>query len=118
MNQADRMMETVENIIASHFGCKAEEIGRIENVTNNSVYPFTVAGEQYFLKLYRSKDWPEEGKIPFVYRSLSQKGIPHAELIAYCRENAASSNGYLIEHEIPGTAADKMQLDREQPWIL
>ena len=31
------------------------------------MYPFTVAGEQYFLKLYRSKDWPEEGKIPFVY---------------------------------------------------
>ena len=61
MNQADRMMETVENIIVSHFGCKAEEIGRIENVTNNSVYPFTVAGEQeyelfrnIFLKHYRT----------------------------------------------------------------
>ena len=27
-------------------------------------------------------------------------------------------NGYLIEHGIPGVAADKMQLDREQPWIL
>ena len=118
MGQADTRMETVENIIKSHFGCCPDEIRKIENETNNSVYPFTVAGEQYFLKLYRSKDWPEEGKIPFVYRSLSQKGISHAELIAYCRENAASSNGYLIEHGIPGTAADKMQLDREQEIML
>ena len=74
MGQADTRMETVENIIKSHFGCCPDGIRKIENETNNSVYPFTVAGEQCFLKLYRSKDWPEEGKIPFVYRSLSQKG--------------------------------------------
>ncbi|MBO4290856.1 MAG: hypothetical protein J5898_02995 [Lachnospiraceae bacterium] len=58
--------------------------------------------------------WPEEGKIPFVYRSLSQKSIPHAELIAYSREDAAYPNGYLIERGLPGTAADQMRLDREQ----
>ena len=47
-------METVENIIKSHFGCWPDGIRKIENETNNSVYPFTVAGEQCFLKLYRS----------------------------------------------------------------
>ena len=55
--------ETIEHIIEHQFGCRADEIGAIENVTNNYVYPFTVAGKQYFLKLYRSKEWPEEGKM-------------------------------------------------------
>ena len=44
--------ETIEHIIERQFGCSADEIGAIENVTNNYVYPFTAAGKQYFLKLW------------------------------------------------------------------
>lgn len=106
--------ETIEHIIGSHFGCNADEIGEIEKVTNNYVYPFAAAGQQYFLKLYRSKDWPEEGKIPFVYRCLLQKKIPHAELVAYRRDDETYPNGYLIERKIQGTSAGKIQLDRDQ----
>ncbi len=106
--------ETIEHIIERQFGCSADEIGAIENVTNNYVYPVTAAGKQYFLKLYRSKDWPEEGKIPFVYRCLSQNKIPHAELVAYRRDDETYPNGYLIERKIQGTAAGKIQLDTEQ----
>ena len=81
------MVETVENIIKHCFGCKSDEISKVENITNNYVYHITVGGNSFFLKLYRNNDWPEEGKIPFVYRSLAQKNIPCAELIAYEKDN-------------------------------
>lgn len=106
--------ETVDQIIRSSFGRGADEVGKIEHVTNNMVYPFTIAGNDYFLKLFRSKNWPEDGKIQFVYRSLSEKNIPCAELIAYSRDDKVYPNGYLIERKIQGTAADKVPLDREQ----
>ena len=114
MVKADAMMETVGHIIRNHFGCSADEIRKTENATNNFVYSFTAAGARCYLKLYRNKNWPEEGKIPFVYRSLLQKGIPCAELVAYDRDDETYPNGYLIEREIQGTAADKAQLEREQ----
>ena len=108
------MMETVELIIKDHFGRNADGIEKNGNVTNNSVYFFTVAGDCFFLKLYRSKDWPEEGKVPFVYQSLLRNRIPCAELIAYSRDDEKYPNGYLIERRIQGKAADQIRLDREQ----
>ena len=114
MVKADAMMDTVENIVKKHFGCSADEIRKIENATNNFVYSFTAAGESFFLKLYRNKDWPETGKIPFVYQNLLQKSIPCAQQVAYNRDNEVYPNGYLIEREIQGTAADKIQLSWEE----
>lgn len=110
----DMMLESVDQIIRSNFGCPAEEIRKFENVTNNFVYSFTVSGKRYILKLYRSADWPENGKLRFVNRVLKQNNIPCAELIAYSRDDRISTNGYLIEREVRGTSADKTPLDREQ----
>ena len=112
------MTETAKHIIQSHFGCGVERIERIRSAVNNYVYSFTVTGNDYFLKLYRSKDWPEEGKVPFVYRCLSQSSIPCAALVAYSRDDGIYPNGYLIERRVPGTAADKTQLSREQETLL
>ena len=118
MDKTDAMMDIVKHIINQHFGCDAYEIGKIRNITNNSVYFFKVAGDGFFLKLYKSKEWPEEGKVPFVYQMLSQNNIPCAELIAYSRGDGTYPNGYLIERQIKGKAADKIQLETEQETRL
>ena len=112
------MTETAKRIIQSHFGCSADQIEKIQSAVNNFVYSFTVAGNDYFLKLYRSKDWPEAGKVPFVYQCLSQNSIPCAGLVIYSREDELYPNGYLIERRVPGTAADKTQLSREHETRL
>lgn len=108
------MTETAERIIQKHFGCGADKIEKTQSAVNNYVYSFTVAGNDYYLKMYRSMDWPEEGKIPFVYRCLSLNNISCAGLVAYNRDNEIYPNGYLIEYRVPGTAADKTLLDIEQ----
>ena len=50
------MTETAERIIQNHFGCNADKIEIIQSAVNNFVYTFRVAGNDYFLKMYRSKD--------------------------------------------------------------
>lgn len=112
--ETDTRLETVKRIIKSNFGCCAEEIRKFENVTNNFVYSFTVSDQRYILKLYRSTDWPEDGKVRFVNRLLIRNNIPCAELIAYNRNDQIYPNGYLIEREASGTAADKTSFDRER----
>ncbi len=87
VDKEDAMLETVERIIKRCLGGNADGIRKSEKITNNFVYSFAVADDHYFLKLYRSKEWPEAGKIPFVYQSLARKNIPCAELIAYERDD-------------------------------
>jgi len=112
--ETDTILETVNQIIKSNFGCCAEKIRKFENVTNNFVYSFTVLDRHYILKLYRSTDWPENGKVQFVNQLLIQNNIPCAELIAYSRNDQLYPNGYLIEREVQGIAADKILFDREE----
>ncbi|MDE6595180.1 MAG: aminoglycoside phosphotransferase family protein [Oscillospiraceae bacterium] len=115
--ETDTMLETVSQIIRSNFGsCPdfAEGIRKFEDVTNNFVYSFTVSDKHYILKLFRSTDWPEDGKVRFVNQILIQNNIPCAELIAYSRNDRIYPNGYLIEREIQGTAADKALFEKEQ----
>ncbi len=114
MDTPERTAETADRIIRHHFGCGADEIREVGHRTNNLVCSFTAAGGRYFLKLFRSRDWPEDGKIPFVYQCLARHGIPHAELIAYSRDDAIRPGGYLIERRVEGTSADRVQMDREQ----
>lgn len=116
--ETDTMLETVNQIIKSNFGCSVKEIRKFENVINNFVYSFTVLDKDYILKLYRSTDWPENGKVQFVNQLLIQNNIPCAKLITYSRTDPIYPNGYLIERKLQGIAADKILFDREQEMEL
>ncbi|MBQ8555528.1 MAG: aminoglycoside phosphotransferase family protein [Clostridia bacterium] len=93
---------------------KPERLVRLEGVTNNGVYAFSVGGEGYIFKAYRSPDWPEDGKLPFVNRVLRERRIPCAELIAFRRYDDALGCGWLIERQVPGLAADRAAMDERE----
>lgn len=116
--ETNTMLETVNQIIKRNFGCCAEEVRKLENVINNFVYSFTVLDKHYIIKLYRSTDWPENGKIQFVNQLLIQNNIPCAKLLTYKRNDPIYPNGYLIEQEVQGIAADKTAFDQEQEIAL
>lgn len=84
---------------------------RFENVPNNSVYRIDTELQSYIFKIYKSR-WPEDGKLLFVDKKLSEHGIPHAKIFAYHRENTDFSNGYLIEECLPGITADRLALSK------
>ncbi|MBD5139016.1 MAG: aminoglycoside phosphotransferase family protein [Ruminococcus sp.] len=116
--ETDTMLEAVDQIIKINFGCRAEEIRKFENAANNFVYSFAVSDKHYILKLFRSTDWPENGKVRFVNQLLIRNNIPCAELIAYSRNDQIYPNGYLIEREVQGVSADKILFDRERETEL
>ena len=51
--ETDTMLETVNQIIKSNFGCSVKEIRKFENVINNFVYSFTVLDKDYILHCQR-----------------------------------------------------------------
>lgn len=110
--------DCVKQIIKKYFSAEIKNIIKVENVTNNTVYSFEAAERQYIVKLYKSRYWPEDGKIPFVYRSLSENKIQCPELIAFNRSDNRFPDGYLIESKIQGITADRLALDTEQEAAL
>lgn len=108
----------IQRIVQKYLGCRAGTIQKIEKAANNTVYSVEVSGEKYIFKLYRGKDWPENGKIPFVYRMLVKYKVPCAELIEFSRDDEKYPAGYLIEREVQGTAADTVSFDRKQETVF
>lgn len=108
------MRDEIVGIVKDVLGYPVESIRRINRATNNTVYSVEAGGQRYILKFYRSKDWPEDLKIPFVYRRLSENGIPCPRLAAFERNDERFPNGYLIESEVQGSSADIISLDPEQ----
>lgn len=103
------MVNTIDKIISEIFNCNATEIKQFENVVNNSVYSFKCNDKPYIFKFFRNEYWPEDGKLQFVNQLLLENDIPCAELITFTRDNPEFPNGYLIEQELNGITADKLQ---------
>lgn len=88
------------------------EIHQFENVSSNSVYKITAGQRPYIFKIYKQRDWPEDGKLAFIQRKLIEHEIACAKLIAFDRDDAAFPAGCLIEECLPGQTADRMAFDR------
>ncbi len=84
-----------------------------ENITNNYVYKLTTAKKQYIFKIYK-QGWPEDGKLLFVNKVLSENNIPCARIVYYCHTDHELSNGFLIEEFLTGIIADKAVLSMKQ----
>ena len=103
------MVNAIEKIVGEIFDCNATEIRQFENVANHSVYSFKCNDKPYVFKFFRNEYWPEDGKLQFVNQLLLKNSIPCAELLFFTRDNPEFPNGYLIEHELNGITADKLQ---------
>jgi Ser/Thr protein kinase RdoA (MazF antagonist) len=89
-------------------------IYKFDNVPNNQVYKIETETQNYIFKIYAKRDWPEDGKIPFVVQKLDEYKIPHAKLYTFERNDENFPDGYLIEECLPGITADRLALSEDE----
>jgi thiamine kinase-like enzyme len=114
MYDADKIKITFEK----HMEQSVHSIHQFENVPNNHVFKIETESQSYIFKVYAKCDWPENGKLPFVSRKLSEHKITHAKLFVFNRDDVNFPNGYLIEECLPGTTADRLTLSKEETLKL
>ena len=107
------MINDAKRLAAQHFGCDSDDMRAVAHVTNNSVFTFSSGGKPYIFKFYKSKWWPENGKLPFVMSKLKENSIPCADIVIFTRDDPDYPNGYLIETMLDGTAADKANFNTD-----
>lgn len=108
----------IRQVFEKDMGESVCDIKKFEHVENNTVYKIETSSRPYIFKIYNNPDWPEDGKLLFVDRLLTEHGIPHAKIFIYCRDNANFPNGYLIEECLPGATADRLKLSREETTAM
>ncbi|BCN29058.1 phosphotransferase [Anaeromicropila herbilytica] len=69
---------------------------------NNSAFVVKSDGNEYIVKFYLYRNWPENDKIPYINQLLQKNNIPCAKIKAYDREGSKFENGYIIEERISG----------------
>ncbi len=114
MYHADKIKITFEKDMEQ----SVHSIHQFENVTNNQVFKIETEYQSYIFKVYAKYDWPENGKLPFVSRKLSEHNITHAKLYVFNRDDMNFPNGYLIEKCLPGKTADQLKLSKEETLKL
>lgn len=110
MDNIDLIKRTFENQMRK----SVDSIHQFENVPNNKVFKVEADCQSYIFKVYTNRNWPEDGKIPFVYQKLTELNIPHAKLFVFNREDENFPNGYLIEECLKGTTADRLTLSEKE----
>ena len=106
MDERDLIIKTFENSI----GEDVRSIYRLDSVPNNRVYKIETRSQSYIFKIFAKRDWPEDGKLPFINQKLEEYRIPHARLYVFDRQDSNFPNGYLIEECLPGATADRLEL--------
>src|SRR5690554_1557141 len=106
-------MEKIKDKVRELTGFTVEKISRMEEDTNNNVFRVTAGNKDYIFKIYRSKDWPEDGKLLFINSKLQEYQIKSVKIIAFDRNDPDFSNGFLLEEVVPGRAASQLTFDEE-----
>lgn len=69
----------------------------------NQVYKATLQdGTKVVFRIFRSKSWPEDGKLEWISKTLTSLNIPTAKILYSIRENEQFKNGFVIQEFIDG----------------
>ena len=113
----EMLMKQIIDLIQEKLSPNAKVKNKL-NTTNNDVYIIQNDGKEYILKLYKSKNWPENGKNIFVNSLLEKKKINFAKVIDYSRDCDFSKGGYILEEKITGNPVDLNNLSLTDGKLL
>jgi aminoglycoside phosphotransferase (APT) family kinase protein len=96
-----RVAEAVERALAVKvFSCERIRLGIV-----NRVYRVETNGGRFVVKVFRSRTWPEEGKLHWIERQLAGLGILHPRIVVLTRESSIFANGFMITEHVEGRDA-------------
>jgi Ser/Thr protein kinase RdoA (MazF antagonist) len=111
-------MEVLEKFIREkaeeELQTKVEFIEKLENVLNNTVYKIVSNNKPYIFKIYKQRNWPEDGKLQFINSKLIENSIGCSKLIIFDRTDVRFPTGYLIEEYLSGEPADRIVFDTKK----
>ena len=97
---------SVPEAVESALGVKVLSTARIKLGIINRVYRVETDGGRFVVKVFRSRMWPEEGKLEWIEKQLAGLGILHPRMIfSSPRDASLFPNGFTISEHVEGRDA-------------
>lgn len=95
----------VERAAASVLGAPVLGVERLTHGDINRVFKVETPGRAFVLKVFSRRDWPEEGKLPWVEARLGDRAVPRAKLLRYTRGGEFFPHGFSVSEYVAGANA-------------
>ncbi|MFA6393410.1 MAG: isopentenyl-diphosphate Delta-isomerase [Patescibacteria group bacterium] len=112
------------NIISAVEEALKVKILGIEETKNgsiNHVYKIRISTGNYIVRVFNFENWPENGKLEWIEKELSQRGISHARLLYFTRDKKYFPHGFMVAEYAKGIdgaeAAKKGLLSYEKSYF-
>lgn len=102
-------MEEQVKIALKDNGFAAIEINQLTSGSYNTVFKVVLeSGQRVVVRIFRSKGWPEAGKLEWVSAQLSQFNIPSAKILFSTRDNRYFPHGFMVQEYVDGEIVQKL----------
>jgi len=68
----------------------------------NYVYKVVTEKGSFLAKVFRNRNWPEKGKLPWIEHQLQKYNIPHAKILFYSKSAKPFRFGFMISEFVEG----------------
>jgi len=92
----------IKKAVADALSTPVIKFQRIRQGVVNRVYKVEAASKKLILRIFRHKNWPEDGMLEWIEKQLAKHKIPHAKLLYYNRDDRFFPDGFMISEYING----------------
>lgn len=97
----------VKPAVEKALGVHVLGVSKVKGGEVNHVYKVETNKKTILVRVFRYKDWPEDGKLQYIEKQFMNHRIPHAKLLFYTRSKKWFPNGFMISEFIDGMPADE-----------
>lgn len=101
----------VARAAAAALGAAVLGVERLTHGDINRVYKVETPGRAFVLKVFSRRDWPEDGKLPWVEARLAARAVPRAKLLHYTRGDEFFPHGFSLSEYVAGANAKEAVRD-------
>jgi Ser/Thr protein kinase RdoA (MazF antagonist) len=109
----DDVINRAADVVADRLRTTVAQVEPFGSGAINQCYKLVTATRPVVLKVFRSRDWPEEGKLHWIEDQLRRRDIAHPQILAYSRCDEFFINGYVIFEHVAGTDAHTLMRQKQ-----
>ncbi len=111
----------LEKVVRAVLGVKVKSLERIRQGEVNYVYKVKIESQTVLVRVARYKDWPDIGKLTWIFEKLTEKGIAHQKVLFSDISSEYFKFGFTIYEWLDGkdgmTLIKEGQLSRKEAVV-
>lgn len=106
------------NEVVNQYGFDIANITQLTSGEYNQVFKGDLENsKKAIIRIFRSSSWPEDGKLVWINKKLSENNIPNAEIYFSVRKDEVFEKGFMIQEFIEGELVEDLAKDDESIYF-